>query len=876
MAAQSRMWRAVVSFWRTLRHRDALEADVSTEVESYVQMLTDEGVDRGLDPVEARRQALVAVEGATQVRESVRESRAGAWVMHAWQDGWYGWRVLRRSPAFTVSAALTLTLAIGASAAMIRIVDAVVLAPLPFPAPSELVVIDGHGYLGEYLQLRDRSTTVRPASYLYTDALTLTGQGEPVRLDAVSVSVDFFDVLGVTPELGLAFQADDGRPGGPGAVMISHRAWQRQFGGDPTIVGRSIVLDGTSRTVRGVLPSVFALPASSVDVWSALQLDETDRITLWSTAGTNLGRLRSGHSLEDARAEIKAMAPTFRTLFPWRMPDDYGSQADVSPLHEHVVGERGLTLIVAMSAVVFVLVIACLNVGILVMGRSLAQGTEMATRAALGATRGRLARQVVVECLLLASLGGVGGLLVSAGALARAAQLLPASVPRLHEVTPDATLVVLVAVLSLLAGCVIGVMPVWRAARPSSSPVPGARYPGQDRRARRVTRGLVAVEIALAVVLVVGAGLLVRTLNALMDVDPGFTAHGLTVATVAPSSGRYEAPQTRLALFDDMVTRAGQQSTIESVAYAEQVPFDGIPYGSVFIIEGRPDPATQSGQWPWADVRSAVSPSFFDTVGMPIISGRAFRETDTSTAPRVAIVSAIVERRYWPDESAVGQRFRFPGMPAEEWITVVGVAADARWERLEEVQHSAMFLPAMQSVPAAVRMVARSGDGSASATQFRAALRSADPDTAVDRVVAMDTLLGQSAGAQRFLAVVFSAFGGVGLLLGALGIYGVTSDAVTRQRHEIAVRMAIGANPASVVRMVVHQGMRLSLTGVCVGLIVALFGSRALQGALYGVAPTDPLTFTFVTVALVVVAAVACYGPAHRAAQTSPLAALRE
>jgi hypothetical protein len=365
--------RRIAATWRAVSGRDALDHDATGEVRAYVDLLTDEGISRGLSPEEARRRALIAVEGATQVRETVRESRPGAWIAHAQQDVWYGARVLRRSPAFTISAILTLALAIGATIAMTRVLHAVVLAPLPFPDASRLVSVSAHGYLGEYLQFRERAESFEATSYVSVAPMALTGQGEPVRLEAVAVTTDFFEVMAVPPALGVALQADDGKAGAAPAIVISDRLWRQRLGSDPGVSGRVLMLNGAPRTIRGVMPRSFAFPSAAVDVWAAVRLDPAKRVALWSTSGVTLGRLRPGHGVDDARSEVRTLTPSFRELFPWRMPEDYGAAADVVPLHQALVGDHGLTLAVAAGAVVFVLVIACLNVGILLMGRSMAR-----------------------------------------------------------------------------------------------------------------------------------------------------------------------------------------------------------------------------------------------------------------------------------------------------------------------------------------------------------------------------------------------------------------------------------------------------------------------------------------------------------------------
>lgn len=865
------------NLWRTLTRSRQLDRELNSEISTYVDLAVEDAIARGDDPSEARRRALAAVGGVASVEETVRSGRRGAWLTQALQDARYGLRVLGRAPAFATAVVLTLGLAIGATAAMMATVRAIVLAPLPYPASDRLVELVGQGYFGEYLQYRERSTTLDVAAYSQTGPATLTGQGEPVRLEVAIATSDFFAVLGVDPAHGTGWQPGDSAPGAEPIVMLSDRAWRQRFGARPDVVGSSVDIGGVSRRVRGIMPPRFAFPNAAVDVWTPTTIDASDRVATWSVGGSLVGRLRPGATFEEALAEVRTLAPTFGALFPWRMPADYGQNASVITLHERLVGEVDVMLSAALGAIGFVLVIACLNVGVLLLGRSMARRVEMATRAALGATRGRLMRQVLAECLMLAGLGGLAGLAVAVFAVSSAAALLPADLPRLEEVAPDRWLAAAVAALAALSGLMIAVVPVWRAARPGTTPASSVRHGSGDRVARATTRTLVTVEVALSVALVLGAGLLVRSLDRLLDVDPGFQPAGVLSATVAPSPQRYaDAPVSR-AFYQDALARLEALPQVSAAAVTDRLPFASPAWGSVFAIEDRPDPA-QTGDWPWADYRSIVSPSFFSTLGLPITSGRAFAASDTATAEQVAIVSDALAQAYWPGESPLGRRFRFPGMAAGLWITIVGTVGDVKWERLSEETQGALFRPLAQSAPGAMTLVVRGVDDEpgALAGSLRSVVHGVDPDTAVDRMAPLADLVQRSARTSRFLAVLFSGFGIVGVLLGAIGIYGVTSDAVARRRHEIAIRLAIGAEARSIVRLVVRQSVVLAAVGVAVGLAGAFIGTRFLSSLLYGVAPTDPVTFVVVPAGLVAVVVLACVVPARRATRIDPLATLRE
>ncbi|HUF48444.1 MAG TPA: ADOP family duplicated permease [Vicinamibacterales bacterium] len=867
------------ALWRTLTRGRALDRELDHELDAYVDLVVDDAVGRGEDPDTARRQALIAMGGRAPVEEAVRGSRTGAWLVDALRDGRYGLRVLRRAPAFAASAILTLGLAIGTTAAIGWAMRTIVLAPLPYPEADRLLQVSGHGYIGEYLEFTARARTFDAAGHARIQPLTLTGRGEPVRLDTAVVTPNIFDTLGIAPALGTDLHSDDGRPGAEPVVMLSHRIWRDQLGAEPSVVGRLLVLDGVPRRVRGVMPATFAFPAATTGIWIPATINPADRIATWSRAGTIVGRLRDGHTLADAHAEVRALAPSFAALFPWRMPPGYGENASALSLQEATVDDVTGMLTAALGAVVVVLVIACLNVGILLVGRALARRTEMTTRAALGASRVRLGRQVLAESAMLAGLGGVLGLVLAITGTSALVRLLPADAPRLSEVVPDAGLAALVLLLTVGAGLLIGIAPVVRVARARAEPAPSVRASGGDRTTRAATRALVAVEVALAVVLVVGAALFTRSLGRLFDVDPGFDASSLTAATITPPAQRFNTPAARQAFFDEVAARVAALPDVTAVALTDRAPFAGEPWGSVFVIEGRPDPATVSGEWPWADVRAVVSAGYFSTTGIPVTAGRAFTPADNPTARTVVILNDTLARRYWPDESPISRRIRFPGMPEGQWLTIVGTVADTKWQTLAEAPLGAMYLSLGQSAPDAMTALVRSSaDASpdALAVDLRRVVGTIDADVPVDRIAPVDARVHASAGTSRFLAVLFGGFALVGALLGAIGIYGVTADAVARRRHEIAVRLAMGADGRGVVKLMIRQGVTTAAVGLAVGLGGALVASRSLASLLYGVSAADLTSFTLAPAALLAAVVVASYLPARRATAVDPLAVLRD
>lgn len=864
------------ALWRVLRHSDRLERELDDELRAYTGMLEDEARAGGREPQEARRRARLALGGFDQVKESVRARRGDRWIGQAIQDARFAVRFFVRTPALAFSAVLTLAIGIGAAAATAVVVHAVVVRPLPYPDAGRLVRLDGVSYAGELLELERRVKTLDAAAYAAMPPVSLTGAGEPVRLDTVRVAGRLFAVLGVPATRGRVLTDADQHPGSERVVLVSESLWRTRLGLQADPVGRLLTLDGVSHRIVGIMPATFAFPDAATDIWLPAIVDPADRMALWSQGGTIVGRLRPGIAVAEAHAEIRALAPAFRTLFPWQMPPDYGTTAAVQPLRDAIVGDSRPVLVVLLGGVTLVWLLACINVGLLLLGRATSRTTELATRAALGATRGRIGRQVFVESALLAGCGGIAAMAVAGAAVTLVRERL-ALLPRAHEIGVDVRLALAVGALAIVAGVVISAAPVMRAAAGSVAGALGQRGSRQDRGTRRTTRVLVGAEVALAMVLTIGAGLFARSLDRLLDVQPGFARADVVTAEIAPPEPRYEAPAARVAFYAELETRLRALPGVHDVAFTDRLPFGGEPWGSVFVIEGRPNPATEGGEWPWADVRATISPAFFRTLRIPVVEGRAFIPDDESVAEWVAIVDEVLARTYWPGETVVGRRFRFPGMPAGSWIRIVGLVANTKWQQMDEEPRGALYLPRRVDAPVSTSVVLR-GTGSLLmlSDALRATVASLDPDTPVDRIAMLEALVSGSAEQPRLLALVFSAFGLTGLLLGALGIYGVAADGVARRRHEIGVRVALGAGVSAIRRLIVRESLGLALAGIAAGIAAALLLSRALDGLLFGVEPTDPLTWAAVGGLLVGIALLSSLLPARRASRVDPLTVLRQ
>ena len=859
---------------RNLFARHRVERELDDELRAYVDLLTDEKVAAGMPRHQARREAHVESGGVEQVKEQVRVVRSGALVEQFVQDLSYGARVLRRNPSFTVVAVCTLAIGIGATAAIFSIVNSVLLRPLPYAAPEALFSVRNMHYTGEFVELQRRGQTFDVAAY-QTLETTMTGDGEPLRVAAAAVSPNLMPLLGANAARGRALAEGDEQALNGAVVVISHAFWRSRFGADANILGRVVTLDGTRRTIAGVMPADFDFPSPRTQLWTAAPVDLKDRIALWSRSRSIIGRLRPGVTLAQAEAEVRTIAPLMRALFPWGMPGDYGQNAGLSGLKQALVADVRPMLTLLLAAVATVLLIACVNVSNLLVARTLARQRELAIRASLGAARGRILRQVLTEGVLLVLCGLVLGLPLAYGGLQLLATWLPDDMPRNVNLVLDVRLLGFGAVALATCALIVGAFPALRAAQVDLVPrmAEGERS-GQSRRTRWTSNLLVGTQMALAVMLVVAAVLLARTLANLHAVPTGFAVEQVVSARISPPSFRFSNASARRALYAQVLERAASVPGVSSAAVTDRLPLAGEAYGSVFIIEGRPDPA-RTGDWPLADISGMVSADFFTTLGMAVQSGRAFTVDDTETSQRVAVISESLARTYWPGESPLGRRFGFPG-DGDRLRTIVGVVADVKWESVTDNARSALYVPLTQSSPGAMRVVVRtSGDPAIALEQIRSIVAGIDRDTPVDRPNTMADLVAGAVEGPRLAATLVAAFALAGLLLGAIGIYGTVADHVAQRRREIGVRMALGAQRSDVFRAVLGGTMVVVACGTLAGLAGAAIITRLFDSMLFEIAPTDPLTFAGAVGILGATAVLAGYLPARRASRVDPLDALR-
>jgi putative ABC transport system permease protein len=823
------------------------------------------------------------------VKEQCRDVRGTIWLEHIGRDIAYTFRQLRRRPAFWSTVITTLVVGIATTTSMFAIVNGVLLRPLPYREPDRLVSITNAGYRGVYLEMRQRSKTMDIGAFFGRAPVSLSGRGEPVRLEVALADSNLFDVLGVDAPIGRRFIAGDVRPGAPPVVLLGYEVWQQRFGGDRAVVGQQVTLDGVPHTVTGVMAADFRFPPD-VDIWLPLVINPANQIDLWANGANMIGRLRTSVVLEQAQQEVRALVPPLRERFPWSMSADFGQRATAVPLVEQIVGPVRPTLLVLFAAVIAVLLVVCVNVANLLLTSGLGRDRELAIRAAIGGTRARIVQQLIFESLTVAVLSGVLGIAASFALFNLIVSLIPADVPRVHDIAIDVRVLAFALGVSVVTGLLFGIVPAIRATRAGlRSPLGVGGSTQLQVSERRVSRLLAIAELALAVMLVVSAALLVTSVRNLLSVDPGFRAEQLVTANIAPPIQRYGRPGVQLRFVEDVLIRLRALPGVQAAAAGYTVPFAGRQFGGVFAIEGRPDPATKSGDWAFSDVRAWVTPDYLRVLGIPILTGRSLAESDRADTQRVAVVSKSLARAYWGTSSPVGARIRLPGGPNAPWVTIVGVAADIKWNNLGEERNwtgdpvngflRTAYMPLAQTSFVdnnGVRVLLRTDAGSeAIAASLRASVHAIDRDTPVSDIRTGDAAVAQSVARPRFTAFLLALFAGVALFLGAIGVYGVLAYAVGRRTQEFAVRLAVGASGRDLLGCVLGEGVRLTVAGVALGLAGSLVASRALSSLLFGVEPADPGVFAGVALLLVVVGLIASYLPARRAMRVDPVTALQ-
>ncbi|HZI94749.1 MAG TPA: ABC transporter permease [Patescibacteria group bacterium] len=821
------------------------------------------------------------------------------------QDLRHGLRTLMRNPGFTIVAVLILAIGIGANSAIFSVINAVLLEPLPFADPDRLALLWGSKPAQDWPQLplsqpnfidiRDQSRSFeRMASWTFT-RFNLTGQDQPEEVQTGIVNASLFPILGVRPILGREFRPEEDQPGAAPVAILSHSLWQRRFSASREALGKPLILDGRSYQIIGVLPAGFRFASfpKDTEIWIPFGLDPFDgrKYARGSNSLWVIGRLKTGVTMDQAQAELAAISSG---LAQKHAEFNKGWSVTAVPLREQVVGSSRTALMVLFGAVGFVMLIACANVANLLLSRGAARQTELAIRAALGASRRRLVGQLLTESVLLSVIGGLMGLLVAVWGVDLLSTLrfstpslfVPYVIAR-DQIALDFRVVAFTLGLSVFTGLLFGLAPALQASRPDLNTAlkhSGVRSGSARRGIAR--HALVVVEVALSMTLLIGAGLMLRSLVKLQSVDPGFRSDNLMTMSVNLSPSRYPEDTQVSAFFDQVVARVGALPGVVSAAAVEYLPLSGMDGSTGFFIDGRPIPT------PADNVQThyrSTTPGYFRTMGVSLLKGREFSDADDARSSRVAIINETMARRFWPGEDPIGRRIalNFEAMRfyrdrppeldlAKGMREIVGVVADVRHSRLDGDSFAEMYVPHSQKPGREMTLVVRcTGAQEGIASAVRRQVLALDKDQPVSGIGTMQRLLEVSMAQPRYNTLLFGLFGAIALVLASVGVYGVISFSVTQRTREIGIRMALGARRADVLRMVISEGARLALTGVVIGLVAALGLTRVLSGLLFEVSPTDPWTFAGITLLLCSVASVACWLPAHRATKIDPMNALR-
>ena len=799
------------------------------------------------------------------------------------QDLHYGVRMLVKNPSFTIVAVLALALGIGANSAIFSVVNTVLLRPLPYKNPGRLVMLwEEATHLGfpkntpspaNFIDWRAQNTVFEAMAAMVERSFNLTGVGEPERFDGRRVSANLFDLLGVQPQLGRAFRAEEDKPGSR-VVILSNGLWQHRFGGDPRVIGQAVSLNGESYTVIGVMPGSFQFPTRRDQLWVPLAFDAKEAASRGNHFLEVIARMKPGVTLQQAQAEMSTIAARLAQQYP---EENLRVGSVVTALQEQVVGDIKPALLVLLGAVGFVLLIACANVANLLLARAAARQKEIALRLALGAGRSRLTRQFLTESVLLAVIGGAVGLLLSIAGLRVLKTFIPDTISQAQAVSIDAKVLVFTGLVALVTGIIFGLAPAMQVSHLDINDTlkEGGRDAAGGTRGNRIRALLVIGEIAVSFVLLMGAGLLINSFMHLRNLHPGFRANHLLTMKIPLSEVKYPDKERRSPFYAEVLRRVQALPGVQSAAVAGNLPLtydgDSMPIG----IEGRTDPPPD--QRPDVILR-VVGPGYFSTMGIPLVRGRDFREQDKADSARVVIVSEKTARHFWPGENPIGKRLK-PGSTNRNipWIEIIGVVKDVRQNDFVSEPKMQMYMPYQQlnSFAPNALVVRTNVEPLSLAGAVRNAIWAVDKDQPVSNLRSMDEIVSEAVARQRFSMLLLGIFAALAMVLAAVGIYGVMSYSIAQRTREIGLRIALGAQKSDVLKMILRQGLRFVAAGLAIGLAASFALTRVMASLLFGISATDPATFVSISLVLIAVALLASYIPAVRAMKIDPMLALR-
>ena len=870
-----------------MKRRKRMLEDLDEDIRDHIARETQDNIERGMSPEEARYAAMRKFGNVTQVMEETREVWNFIWLGQLLQDIRFGLRMLRKNPGFTAVAVLTLALGIGANAAVFSVVYAVLLRPLPYKDPSSLIVLNETTPMvgtvsvsyPNFLDWRNQSRTFSEMSAIRGVGFNLAGVTQPENISGDAVSPNFLSLMGVRPFLGRDFDASEEKAGTPPVILLSYSLWQSHFGGDPNIVGRTIKLDDRSFTIVGVLPSNYrSLDKTDVmlpiGVWITDNSEDTKERGSRGDLGV-IGRLATGVSLTKARAEMEGIAARLAMEYP-ASNDRFG--VALQPVRDAFVTDIRPAILVLFGAVMFVLLIACANVANLFLVRGASRTKEVALRIALGASRGRIISQMMTESFVLAVLGGVLGLALAVAGIGGMSRLIPVDMLSGATVNLNSAVLLFAAGVVMLAAFIFGLAPALHLTKPDvqSELKEGGRGASVGAGQKRLRAALATAEISLALILLVGAGLMMKSLYRLLAVDPGFRPDRVLKLEMDLRTHQYSKDPAVLNFWQQVLDKVRVLPGVEAAAVGTVVPLTDSHSRTDITMEGMAVPAP--GNYPHPDVH-IISPGFAATLGISLLRGRTFTDADDEKAPLVGIINAMTARRFFPNEDPIGKRFTF-GHPsaknAPKWCTIVGVVGDTKLYGLANPARLEVYVPLRQDPASEMTLLVKSGANPAALTSaIREAVQSIDKDQPLFAISTMKELVSNSVATRRMTLVLLGLFSGLALVLGAIGIYGVISYSVAQRTHEIGIRMALGAPRRDVFRLVVGQGLKLAGIGIAIGVVAAFGLARLMSSLLYGISVTDFETFAGVSILLALVAFVACYIPARRAMRVDPIIALR-